>query len=51
MRSVCSAIQIHQSLRFCSLEHIPQILLGFVPHNLPNSDTVESCRAERVRLI
>lgn len=22
------------SHRFCSLEHIPRILLGFVPHNL-----------------
>lgn len=32
--TVCSVIQTHQSMRSCSLEHIPQILLGFVPLNL-----------------
>lgn len=32
--TVCSVIQTHQSLCFCSLEHIPRILLGFVPLKL-----------------
>lgn len=34
MCTVCSVIQTHQSMCFCSLEHIPWILLGFVPLNL-----------------
>lgn len=30
----CCVIQTHQSPCFCSLGHIPQVLLGFVPLNL-----------------
>lgn len=36
--NVSSLIRTHQSLCFCRLEHIPWILLGFVPHNLQHGN-------------
>lgn len=45
VRTVCSVIQSHQSMCFCSQEHIPWILLGFVPLNL-QPKWFRPCRAE-----